>query len=124
VLVCYSKIVDVSKINTIEIYNSVLIDWSSEQQILHVTAFGTKKVFFFTDSSKRCVKILTNHRCFSKIIIFYTETTIVLFMKKITFLLFFLRFFSQEKKQPKSLLNNRKSTTPTSLMPNVRPSNA
>jgi hypothetical protein len=26
VLVCYSKIVDVSKINTIEIYNSVLID--------------------------------------------------------------------------------------------------
>jgi hypothetical protein len=48
VLVCYSKIVDVSKINTIEIYNSVLIDWSSEQQnITHVTAFGTKKSILF-----------------------------------------------------------------------------
>ena len=56
VLVCYSKIVDVSKISTIEIYNSVLIDWSSEQQnITHVTAFGTKKSILFTDSSKNGV---------------------------------------------------------------------
>lgn len=53
VLVCYSKIIDVPKISSIEIYNSVLIDWSSEQQnITHITAFGTKNTILFTDSSR------------------------------------------------------------------------
>ncbi|MDG2433597.1 DUF6702 family protein [Flavobacterium sp.] len=56
VLVCYSKIVAVPKMNSIEIFNAVLIDWSSEQQnITHVTAFGTKKTILFTDSSRNGV---------------------------------------------------------------------
>jgi hypothetical protein len=56
VLVCYLSIKDVSKINTLEIYNSVLTDWVSEQQnIVHVTAFGIKKSFLFTDFSTKQV---------------------------------------------------------------------
>jgi len=54
VLVCYLNIKDISKINSLEIYNSVLIDCFSEQQnIVHVTAFGTKKSFLFTETSTR-----------------------------------------------------------------------
>ena len=53
VLVCYSKSIDIPKINTLEIFNSVLMDWSSEQQnITHITAFGTKNSILFTDSSR------------------------------------------------------------------------
>jgi hypothetical protein len=53
VLVCYSKIIDVPKISSLEIQNTVLIDWSSEQQnITHVTAFGIKNTILFTDSSR------------------------------------------------------------------------
>jgi hypothetical protein len=56
VLVCYLKIVDVSKINSLEIYNSVLIDCFSEQQnIVHVTAFDVKKSFLFTENSTKQV---------------------------------------------------------------------
>lgn len=56
VLVCYSNIKDVSKINALEIYNSILIDCFAEQQnIVHVTAFGTKKSFLFTESSTKQV---------------------------------------------------------------------
>ena len=55
VLICYFNCKDILKINTIEISNSVLIDWMQEQQnIVHITAFGTKKSFLFTDTS-------TNH---------------------------------------------------------------
>lgn len=56
VLVCYSKSVDIPKLSTIEILNSVLMDWSSEQQnITHITAFGTKNSILFTDSSRNGV---------------------------------------------------------------------
>ena len=56
VLVCYSSVKDISKINTLEIYNSVLIDCFIEQQnIVHVTAFGTKKSFLFTENSTKQV---------------------------------------------------------------------
>ncbi|WP_348822711.1 DUF6702 family protein [Flavobacterium aestuarii] len=56
VLVCYLSIKDISKINSLEIHNSVLIDWISEQQnIVHITAFGDKKSFLFTNSSTRQV---------------------------------------------------------------------
>lgn len=56
VLVCYSKSVDIARISTIEIHNSILIDWSSEQQnITHITAFGTKNSILFTDSSRNGV---------------------------------------------------------------------
>lgn len=56
VLVCYLNIKDISKINSLEIYNSVLIDWIPEQQnIVHLTAFGVKKSFLFTNSSTKQV---------------------------------------------------------------------
>lgn len=52
VLVCYSRIKDVSKLKSLEIYNTVLIDWDSEQQnITHITVAGTKQSFLFTASS-------------------------------------------------------------------------
>ncbi|MFE3870028.1 DUF6702 family protein [Flavobacterium sp. ZS1P70] len=56
VLVCYSNIKGVSKIYSVEISNSVLIDWSSEQQnITHITVLGTKNSILFTDSSRNGV---------------------------------------------------------------------
>lgn len=56
VLVCYLSIKDISKINSLEIYNSVLIDWIAEQQnIMHITAFGDKKSFLFTNTSTKQV---------------------------------------------------------------------
>jgi hypothetical protein len=54
VLVCYSKINDVSKIKTLEISNTILVDWNSEQQnITHVSVLGTKKSVLFTESSRK-----------------------------------------------------------------------
>lgn len=56
VLVCYLKIIDISKINSLEIFNSVLIDCFAEQQnIIHVTVFGIKKSFLFTETSTKQV---------------------------------------------------------------------
>jgi hypothetical protein len=54
VLVCYSRIKDVDKFKTIEISNTILVDWNSEQQnITHISAFGTKKSVLFTESSRK-----------------------------------------------------------------------
>lgn len=54
VLVCYSRISDVSKFKTIEISNTILVDWNAEQQnITHITAFGTKRSVLFTESSRK-----------------------------------------------------------------------
>ncbi|QSB26621.1 DUF6702 family protein [Flavobacterium sp. CLA17] len=54
VLVCYSRIKDIDKFKTIEISNSVLVDWNSEQQnITHVSVFGIKKSVLFTESSRK-----------------------------------------------------------------------
>jgi hypothetical protein len=54
VLVCYSRIKDIDKFKTIEISNTILVDWNAEQQnITHVTAFGTKKSVLFTESSRK-----------------------------------------------------------------------
>jgi len=54
VLVCYLSIKDVSKIKSIEIFNSVLTECFVEQQnIIHVTAFNVKKSFLFTDTSTK-----------------------------------------------------------------------
>lgn len=56
VLVCYSNIKGISKINSLEISNSVLIDWNTEQQnITHVTILNTKNSILFTDSSRNKV---------------------------------------------------------------------
>ncbi|SHM76981.1 DUF6702 family protein [Flavobacterium saccharophilum] len=54
VLVCYSRIKDVEKFKTLEILNSILVDWNAEQQnITHISAFGTKKSVLFTESSRK-----------------------------------------------------------------------
>jgi hypothetical protein len=54
VLVCYLRIDGVSKINSLETYNAVLIDWNSEQQnITHFTILGEKQSFLFTESSTK-----------------------------------------------------------------------
>jgi hypothetical protein len=56
VLVCYFNCKDVFKITSLEIHNSVLIDWQSEQQnITHVTVQGDKKSILFTDTSTKKV---------------------------------------------------------------------
>jgi hypothetical protein len=53
VLVCYCSIKEITKINSIEIANTILIDWNSEQQnITHVTVLGEKNSILFTDSNK------------------------------------------------------------------------
>ena len=52
-LICYCRATDVSKINSVEITNTVLTHWNSEQQnILHFNALGEKKTFLFTASKK------------------------------------------------------------------------
>ena len=54
VLVCYSRITAVEKFKTLEISNTVLVDWNSEQQnITHISAFGTKRSVLFTESSRK-----------------------------------------------------------------------
>ncbi|CAM3616606.1 DUF6702 family protein [Flavobacterium chungbukense] len=54
VLVCYSRIKDIDKFKTIEISNTILVDWNSEQQnITHISAFDTKKSVLFTQSSRK-----------------------------------------------------------------------
>ncbi|OXA96152.1 DUF6702 family protein [Flavobacterium hercynium] len=54
VLVCYSRIKDISKFNTIEISNTILVDWNPDQQnITHVSAFDTKRSVLFTVSSRK-----------------------------------------------------------------------
>jgi hypothetical protein len=50
-IVCYGNIKGVSKINSLEIYNTVLIDYFSNQQNrINVTVSGDKKSFLLTSS--------------------------------------------------------------------------
>jgi hypothetical protein len=54
ILVCYSKITAVEKFKTLEISNTILTDWNAEQQnITHISAFGTKRSVLFTESSRK-----------------------------------------------------------------------
>jgi hypothetical protein len=54
VLVCYSRIKEIDKIKTVEIFNAVLVDWNAEQQnITHVSVLGVKKSVLFTASSRK-----------------------------------------------------------------------
>lgn len=54
VLVCYSKITGVEKLKTLEITNTILTDWNAEQQnITHISVFGTKRSVLFTESSRK-----------------------------------------------------------------------
>ncbi len=53
VLICYCSIKEITKITSLEINNTVLTDWNSDQQnIVHINALGTKKTLLFTDSNK------------------------------------------------------------------------
>lgn len=53
VLVCYFSIKDISKLKSLEVYNSILSDWNAEQQnIMHFTAFEEKRSLLFTSSHK------------------------------------------------------------------------
>lgn len=54
VLVCYSRITNIDKFKTLEISNTILVDWNSEQQnITHISVFDTKKSVLFTESSRK-----------------------------------------------------------------------
>lgn len=53
VIICYFSIKEISKINTLAIQNSILVDWNAEQQnIMHFTINGTKKSLLFSDSNR------------------------------------------------------------------------
>ncbi|TRX23096.1 hypothetical protein FNW25_11595 [Flavobacterium franklandianum] len=50
-LVCYWNIRNISKINSLEIYNTVLVDLFSDQQnMINVTVLEVKKSFLLTNS--------------------------------------------------------------------------
>lgn len=52
VLICYLKIKDISKLKSLDVHNTILVDWNLEQQnIAHFTVLGTKQSFLFTASS-------------------------------------------------------------------------
>lgn len=53
VLVTYLTIKEITKIQNLNIQNSLLMDWNSDQQnIMHFTANGTKNSLNFSESSK------------------------------------------------------------------------
>ena len=54
VLICYFSIKDIHKINTLEIYNSVITDNNSEQQnIMHFNVSGIKNTLLLTESNSK-----------------------------------------------------------------------
>ncbi|TRW99966.1 DUF6702 family protein [Flavobacterium gawalongense] len=53
ILICYCNVKEIAKINSLEIFNTVLIDWNTEQQnITHVNVLGEKKSILFTNSNR------------------------------------------------------------------------
>ena len=56
VLICYFTIKEVKKINSLEIYNSIITEGISEQQnIMHFNVLGTKNTLLFTESTSKGV---------------------------------------------------------------------
>ena len=56
VLICYFTIKEIKKINSLEIYNSVITEGISEQQnIMHFNVLGTKNTLLFTESTSKGV---------------------------------------------------------------------
>ena len=54
VLICYFSIKDIHKINSLEIYNSVITDNISEQQnIMHFNVSGVKNTLLLTESNTK-----------------------------------------------------------------------
>ena len=56
VLICYITIKEIKKINSLEIYNSIITEGISEQQnIMHFNVLGTKNTLLFTESTSKGV---------------------------------------------------------------------
>ena len=56
VLICYFTIKEIKKINSLEIYNSIITEGISEQQnIMHFNVLGTKNTVLFTESTSKGV---------------------------------------------------------------------
>jgi hypothetical protein len=56
VLICYYNCKEISKIKSIEIVNSLLVECFPEQQnIIHISAFGKKNSFLFNDKTTKQV---------------------------------------------------------------------
>ena len=54
VLICYFSCKDIHKINTLEIYNSIITDNNSEQQnIMHFNVSGVKNTLLLTESNSK-----------------------------------------------------------------------
>ena len=54
VLICYLNIKEVSKVNSIEVYNAINIEGNSEQQnIMHFNVSGVKNTLLFTESTTK-----------------------------------------------------------------------
>ena len=54
VLLCYLSIREIPKINTIETYNTVMIEGNTEQQnIMHFNVSGVKNTILFTESTAK-----------------------------------------------------------------------
>ena len=54
VLICYLSIKEIPKINSIEIYNTVIVEGNSEQQnIMHFNVGGVKNTILFTESTAK-----------------------------------------------------------------------
>ena len=52
VLICYLKIIDISKINTLEVKNTLLFEVLPEQQhITHTKVLNTKKSILLTEDN-------------------------------------------------------------------------
>ena len=54
VLICYFNLREIPKINSLEIFNSVITEGNSEQQnIMHFNVLGTKNTLLFTESTSK-----------------------------------------------------------------------
>ena len=54
VLICYLSIKEIPKINSIEIYNTIIVEGNSEQQnIMHFNVSGVKNTILFTESTSK-----------------------------------------------------------------------
>ena len=54
VLICYFNLREIPKVNSLEIFNSVITEGNSEQQnIMHFNVLGTKNTLLFTESTSK-----------------------------------------------------------------------
>ena len=54
ILICYLSVKDISKINVIETYNSMIVEGNNEQQnIMHFNVNGVKNSILFTESTSK-----------------------------------------------------------------------